>query len=174
VKAVATICPGAQHIRTGLHRARGKTTNAIERSHVPMRDRLRNSRGLKRTETGQHFVEGFEAIRHLRRDGRPGADPRSRARSASAALNVSTDSARLAAQRRLAWLVPTQHSPSFRTPRKRSKPPLRNWSTFSIASGWLRNGDLARCRHPMASGSQRPSRHATPPPCRGTSATDVA
>ena len=63
VKAVATTCPGAQHIRTGLHRARGETTKAIERSHVPMRDRLRNSRGLKRTETGQRFLEGFEAVR---------------------------------------------------------------------------------------------------------------
>ena len=43
VKAVATTCPGAQHIRTGLHRAVGFTTKAVERSHVPTRDRLRNS-----------------------------------------------------------------------------------------------------------------------------------
>jgi hypothetical protein len=34
---------------------------------------LRNSRGLKRTETGQRFLEGFEAVRHLRRGGAPGA-----------------------------------------------------------------------------------------------------
>jgi len=73
VKAVATTCPGAQHVRTGLHRARGETTKAVERSHVPTRDRLRNSRGLKRTETGQRFLEGFEAVRHLRRGGAPGA-----------------------------------------------------------------------------------------------------
>jgi putative transposase len=73
IKAVATICPGALHIRTGLHRARGETTKAVERSHVPTRDRLRNSRGLKRTQTGQRFLEGFEAIRHLRRGGAPGA-----------------------------------------------------------------------------------------------------
>ena len=46
IKAVATTCPGAVHIRTGLHRARGETTQAVERSHVPTRDRLRNSRGL--------------------------------------------------------------------------------------------------------------------------------
>src|SRR5919202_1173319 len=46
---------------------------AIERSHVPTRDRLRNSRGPKRTETGQRFLEGFEAVRHLRRGGAPGA-----------------------------------------------------------------------------------------------------
>src|ERR687886_506564 len=73
IKAVATACPGARHIRTGLHRARGETTKAVERSHVPIRDRLRNSRGLKRTETGQRFLEGFEAVRHLRRGGAPGA-----------------------------------------------------------------------------------------------------
>ena len=73
IKAVATICPGAQHIRTGLHRACGETTKAVERSHVPTRDRLRNSRGLKRTDTGQRFLEGYEAVRHLRRGGRPGA-----------------------------------------------------------------------------------------------------
>jgi transposase-like protein len=51
IKVVATICPGAQHVRTGLHRARGENTKAVERSHVPTRDRLRNSRGLKRTDT---------------------------------------------------------------------------------------------------------------------------
>jgi transposase-like protein len=73
VKAVATTCPGAVHIRTGLHRARGETTRAVERSHVPTRDRLRNSRGLKRTTTGQRFLEGYEAVRHLRRGGPPGA-----------------------------------------------------------------------------------------------------
>ena len=73
VKAVTSTCPGAEHIRTGLHRLRGETTKAIERSLVPMRDRLRNSRGLKRTDTGQRFLEGFEAVRHLRRGGTPGA-----------------------------------------------------------------------------------------------------
>ena len=73
IKAVAMICPGALHVRTGLHRAHGETTKAVERSHVPTRDRLRNSRGVKRTETGQRFLEGFEAVRHVRRGGRPGA-----------------------------------------------------------------------------------------------------
>ena len=73
IKAVATTCPGALHIRTGLHRAGGETTKTVERSHVPTRDRLRNSRGLKRTDTGQRFLEGFEAVRHLRRGGAPGA-----------------------------------------------------------------------------------------------------
>jgi putative transposase len=73
IKAVAATCPDALHIRTGLHRATGETTKAVERSHVPTRDRLRNSRGLKRTQTGQRFLEGFEAVRHLRRGGAPGA-----------------------------------------------------------------------------------------------------
>ena len=95
VKAVATTCPGAQHVRTGLHRVRGETTKAVERSHVPMRDRLRNSRGLKRTETGQRFLEGFEAVRHLRRGGRPGAGqlvpgpaPHARVRQVLAAIDA--------------------------------------------------------------------------------------
>jgi putative transposase len=72
-KAVATACPGALHIRTGLHRARGLTTKAIKRSHVPTRDRLRNSRGVQRTGTGQRFLGGLEAVRQLRRGGAPGA-----------------------------------------------------------------------------------------------------
>jgi len=95
VKAVATTCHGAQHIRTGLHRVRGETTKTIERSHVPMRDRLRNSRGLKRTETGQRFLEGFEAVRHLRRGEAPGAGhlvrgpaPHARVREVMAAIHA--------------------------------------------------------------------------------------
>src|SRR5919199_1278984 len=32
IKAVVTTCPGAVHIRTGLHRAHGETTKAVERS----------------------------------------------------------------------------------------------------------------------------------------------
>jgi hypothetical protein len=66
IKAVAATCPGALHIRTGLHRAWGETTKAVERSHVPTRDRPWDSRGLKRTETGERFLEGFEAVRHVR------------------------------------------------------------------------------------------------------------
>src|SRR6266542_6479792 len=56
----------AVHIRTGLHRATGETTKLIERSHVPTRDRLRASRGLKTLRTGQRFLEGFECLRALR------------------------------------------------------------------------------------------------------------
>jgi hypothetical protein len=44
-----------------LHRVSGETTKVVERSHLPTRDRLRNSRGLKRTETGQRFL-GIEKL----------------------------------------------------------------------------------------------------------------
>jgi hypothetical protein len=55
------------NIRTGLHRPRGETTKPIERSHIATRDRLRASRGLKTTATGQRFLDGFEAMHALRR-----------------------------------------------------------------------------------------------------------
>ena len=67
VKAVATVIPFARHTRTGLHRCRGYTTQPIERSHVPTRDRLRRARGLRTVRTGQKFLESFEALHALRR-----------------------------------------------------------------------------------------------------------
>jgi IS6 family transposase len=67
VKAVATVIPFARHVRTGLHRRRGYTTQPIERSHVPTRDHLRGARGLRTVRTGQRFLEGFEAFHALRR-----------------------------------------------------------------------------------------------------------
>ena len=51
VKAIQRIVPTAVHIRSGLHRVTGETTKAIERSHVPTRDRLRVSRELKTVRT---------------------------------------------------------------------------------------------------------------------------
>ena len=67
VKAVATVIPFARHVRTGLHRRRGYTTQPVERSHVPTRDRLRSTRGLRTVHTGQRFLESFEAFHALRR-----------------------------------------------------------------------------------------------------------
>ena len=67
VKAVATVIPLARHVRTGLHRRRGYTTQPVERSHVPTRDRLRSTRGLRTVGTGQRFLESFEAFHALRR-----------------------------------------------------------------------------------------------------------
>ncbi len=81
VKAVEEVLPQADHLRIGLHRARGETTKPIERSHVFTRDRLRSSRGVKTLTTGQHFFEGFEALHALRRGHThltelvPGFDP---------------------------------------------------------------------------------------------------
>jgi transposase, IS6 family len=66
-KAVAAVVPLARHVRTGLHRRRGYTTQPIERSHVPPRDRLRGARGLRTVHTGQRFLESFEALYALRR-----------------------------------------------------------------------------------------------------------
>jgi hypothetical protein len=70
-------------------------TKAVERSHVPTRDRLRNSCGLMQTKTGQRFLEGFEAVRHVRRGGVPGAghlvpgqSPHARVRAAVATLDA--------------------------------------------------------------------------------------
>jgi transposase-like protein len=67
VKAVATVIPFARHVRTGLHRRRGYTTQPIERSHVPTRDRLRSARRLRTVRTGQRFLESFEAFHALHR-----------------------------------------------------------------------------------------------------------
>jgi len=67
VKAVATVLPLTRHVRTGLHRRRGYTTQPVERSHVPTRDRLRSTRGLRTVHTGQRLLEGFEALHALRR-----------------------------------------------------------------------------------------------------------
>jgi putative transposase len=67
VPAVQEVFPGTRHVRTGWHRARGETTKPIARSHVPTRDRLRSSRGLKPLQTGQRFFEGFEALQALDR-----------------------------------------------------------------------------------------------------------
>lgn len=67
VKAAAAVIPLARHVRTGLHHRRGYTTQSIERSHVPARDRLRGARGLKTVYTGQRFLESFEAFHALHR-----------------------------------------------------------------------------------------------------------
>ena len=67
VKAVATVIPLAHQVRTGLHRRRGYTTQPVERSHVPTRDRLRGARGLRTVHTGQRFLESFEGLHALRR-----------------------------------------------------------------------------------------------------------
>jgi hypothetical protein len=105
VRAVCRHAPRAVHTRTGLHRARGETTKAIERSHVPIKDRLRPMRGLRSIATGQRLLEGIEAIQAIRRGdllATPGISPMAtsgaaRARAEVAALHQLADELRLAA-----------------------------------------------------------------------------
>jgi transposase, IS6 family len=66
-RAIRRHAPRARHVRTGLHRARGETTKPIERSHVPVKDRLRPMRGLQSVRTGQCVIEAVEAMQALRR-----------------------------------------------------------------------------------------------------------
>jgi len=94
----------ATHIRTGLHRARGETTKAIERSHVPIKDRLRPMRGLHSVASGQRLLEGIELAHailrgHIGSAGAPGAGPRGRcphARARDAAATFTWLATRLA------------------------------------------------------------------------------
>jgi len=67
VRALQQHAPTALHIRTGLHRVREVTTKAIERSHVPVKDRLRPMRGLQTIGTGQRLLEGIEVAQGIRR-----------------------------------------------------------------------------------------------------------
>ncbi|MGH2350368.1 MAG: IS6 family transposase [Chloroflexota bacterium] len=59
-RAVRRHARRATHVQTGLHRARGETTKPVERSHVPVKDRLRPMRGLQSVATGQRLLEGIE------------------------------------------------------------------------------------------------------------------
>jgi hypothetical protein len=53
---------------TGLHRAPGHPpTQPIERSHVPVKDRVRPMRGLQSIPTGQQLVEGMTVAQAIRR-----------------------------------------------------------------------------------------------------------
>ena len=64
--------PKAKHRRTGLHRQRALTTKPIERSHVPVKDRMRPMRSLGSIHTGQRLLEGVELAQAVRRgDIRP-------------------------------------------------------------------------------------------------------
>jgi hypothetical protein len=95
---VQEVLPEAEHIRSGLHRARGETTKPIERSRVFTCDRLRMARGLQPLATGQRFFGGFEALHALVRGqvrldrlvpGDPaGATPHRHVRAVVAAVKV--------------------------------------------------------------------------------------
>jgi IS6 family transposase len=67
VRAVRKHAGEAVHVRTGLHRASGQPTKAIERSHVPIKERLRPMRRLFWIATGQRLLEGVEVAQAIRR-----------------------------------------------------------------------------------------------------------
>lgn len=72
LRAVKQHLPNATHRRTGLHRKRALTTKPVERSHVPIKDRVRPMRSLGSVETGQHLLEGVEVAQAVwRGDIRP-------------------------------------------------------------------------------------------------------
>ncbi len=67
-RAIQEHAPRARHVVTGLHRAAGyATTQPIERSHVPIKDRVRPMRGVQSIATGQRLVEGVTLAQAIRR-----------------------------------------------------------------------------------------------------------
>ncbi len=68
LRAVKQYAPNAKHRRTGLHRKRALTTKPIERSHVPIKDRVKPMRGLGSVATGQRLLEGVELAQAVQRD----------------------------------------------------------------------------------------------------------
>ena len=72
VRAVKQHAPNARHRRTGLHRKRALTTKPVERSHVPIKDRVKPMRSLGSIKTGQRLLEGVGLAQAVRRgDVRP-------------------------------------------------------------------------------------------------------
>jgi transposase-like protein len=67
LRAVKQHAPNAKHRRTGLHRKRALTTKPVERSHVPIKDRLRSMRSLGSFCSGQRLLEGVELAQAVRR-----------------------------------------------------------------------------------------------------------
>jgi len=105
-RAIRDEVPGAVHIQSGLHRRCGPDTKPIERSHVPIKDRLRPMRGLQSIRTGQRTIEGVELARAVQRShimappdagagGTTGAY--ARARTAATTFAWLADSLRVAA-----------------------------------------------------------------------------
>ncbi len=113
VRAVRRPARRAVHTRTGSHRARGETTKAIERSHVPIKDRLRPMRGFQSVLSARRLLEGIEAVQAIRRGdrwGRPGAPPRGAGAAARAHTEVVTLH-RLAGDLRLARAASSRRGP---------------------------------------------------------------
>jgi transposase-like protein len=72
LRAVRQHAPNAKHRRTRLHRKRALTTKPVERSHVPIKDRVKPMRSLGSIKTGQRLLEGVGLAQAVRRgDVRP-------------------------------------------------------------------------------------------------------
>jgi transposase-like protein len=67
LRAIRECAPEALHVATGLHRVGGLTTKPVERSHVPIKDRVRPMRGLQGLMSGQRALDGIEAAQAIRR-----------------------------------------------------------------------------------------------------------
>jgi transposase-like protein len=67
LRAVRPHLPNAKHRRTGLHRERALTTKPVERSHVPVKDRVRAMRSPGSIHTGQCLLVGIELAQAVRR-----------------------------------------------------------------------------------------------------------
>ena len=67
VRAVKQHAPNAKHRRTGLHRKRAPTTKPVERSHFPIKDRLKPMRSLGSIATGQRLLEGVDLAQAVTR-----------------------------------------------------------------------------------------------------------
>ncbi len=67
LRAVRQHLPNAKHRRTGLHRERALITKPIERSHVPIKDRVRVMRSLGSVPTGRRLLEGIELAQAIQR-----------------------------------------------------------------------------------------------------------
>ncbi len=102
-RAIREEVPKATHTPSGLHRASGPDTKAIERSHLPTKDRLRPMRGLQSIRTGQRAIEGIELMRavhcgHVSLPGEPpAASPHARARADVSTIDWLADGLRVAA-----------------------------------------------------------------------------
>jgi transposase-like protein len=93
-RAIRRHVPRAIHVRTGLHQLQGETTKRVERSHAPVKDRLRAMRGLRSVATGQRVVESVEAAQAVHRGDLCGT-PRSAAIGSTAGAGARARAAAL-------------------------------------------------------------------------------
>ena len=105
----------------GLHRVRGETTRPVERSHAPVKDRLRAMRGLGSVSTGQRVLEAVEGAQAVRRgDLRRG--------SGCACTSTVVSAGNRARSHTFAFLFAAEH---LRLP---GSPPASRWRPEAVES----------------------------------------